>query len=235
MKVAIIGITGAIGQAFYDYYIQDPQTTAIYGFSRNRPSYDLASGQWASLDLTVETSIQAAAELVAGQDIDRLIVATGMLHSPTHSPEKSLDKLNAQGMLESYKINAIGPALILKYFLPHLNKKNLSHCALLSARVGSIGDNHLGGWYSYRMSKVALNMLIKSASIEWQRRAPQSIIIGLHPGTVDSSLSKPFQANINHTIFTPDQAVLALTKVLDALTPEDSGNCYAYDGSLIPA
>ena len=139
---------------------------------------------------------------------------------------------DAFGLL--FAVNTIGPALAAKHFLPKLKRGERAIFAALSARVGSISDNRLGGWYAYRASKAALNMIVRTAAIETARRAPQAIIVGLHPGTVDSRLSKPFQGNASaRTIFEPASAASQLLGVLEGLRPEDSGKCFAYDGQEV--
>ena len=134
-----------------------------------------------------------------------------------------------------FAINTFAPGLIIKYIKPYLNKAERNVIGLLSARVGSISDNRLGGWYAYRASKAALNMLIKSASIELGRSHKRSIIIGLHPGTVDTGLSKPFQGRLKEgQLFTPEYSIAQMTNVIETVTNEQSGLCLAYDGSVIP-
>ena len=138
-------------------------------------------------------------------------------------------------MEQVFRINAAGPALVAKHFLPLLAANRKTAFAAVSARVGSIGDNDLGGWYAYRASKAALNMIIRTLSVELARKRPQALCVGLHPGTVDTPLSKPFQQNIpSGGLFTPDRSAAYLTQTLDRLTPADSGWLYAWDGSRIP-
>ena len=167
--------------------------------------------------------------------LDAVLVATGILHrGDTLRPEKSLRDINAESMSEVLAINALGPALVAKHVLPHLRRDTKTVFAALSARVGSISDNRLGGWISYRSSKAALNMILKTLAIEHARRFPDSIIVGLHPGTVDTGLSAPFQSRVpEDRLFTPEKAVRQLLQVIDSLTPADSGNLLAWDGSTI--
>ena len=134
-----------------------------------------------------------------------------------------------------FQINTIGPALVAKYFLPKLNRNSRSVFAVLSARVGSIADNRLGGWYAYRASKAALNMIIKNASIEIARKNKQAIVVCLHPGTVDSLLSKPFQSNVpDGKLFSPEFSAGKLLSVVDNLSPDQSGGIVGWDGEPIP-
>jgi NAD(P)-dependent dehydrogenase (short-subunit alcohol dehydrogenase family) len=151
-------------------------------------------------------------------------------------PEKSLKQLTSENFIELMRVNALGPALVAKYFLPIMNRNKPAFFGAISARVGSIQDNRLGGWHSYRSSKAALNMLIKNIAIEYQRRFPKLTIAGLHPGTVDTALSKPFQGNVpDGKLFTPEFSAAQLLTVINQLKPEDSGKCFAWDGKAIPA
>lgn len=139
-----------------------------------------------------------------------------------------------EAMLDVLRVNTVGPALVAKHFLPLMRRDAKTVFAALSARVGSISDNRLGGWASYRMSKAALNMLIKTISIEHTRRFPQAVVVGLHPGTVDTNLSKPFQRRVPaDQLFTTTHSVNQLLQVVDRLTPADTGRCFAWDGQVI--
>jgi len=193
------------------------------------------SGPQVRFDLEDEASLaSAAAELKDGASIRRVIVATGLLHAEGVSPERSNAALDAAQLLRLYAVNAVGPALIAKHFLPLLPRTEPSVFAALSARVGSIGDNRLGGWHSYRASKAALNMLIRTMAIELKRTRPEAILVGLHPGTVDTPLSKPFQRGVPEgRLFTPDESAQHLLSVVDGLRPEDSGGVFAWDGARI--
>jgi NAD(P)-dependent dehydrogenase (short-subunit alcohol dehydrogenase family) len=149
-------------------------------------------------------------------------------------PEKTLRELDAEVMAHVLAINTIGPAMVAKHFLPRMRPGTKSVFAVLSARVGSISDNRLGGWYSYRASKAALNMLLKTLAIEHARRFPASIVAGLHPGTVATPLSAPFQQRVPEgKLFTPDFAAERLLAVIDGLEVSDSGSVFAWDGSRI--
>ena len=165
------------------------------------------------------------------------MVTTGVLHLGADiQPEKSLRDLSADKFHAIFAANTIFPALAAKHFLPLLHRDKRSVFAALSARVGSISDNRLGGWYAYRASKAALNMIIKNAAIEIERRHKQAIVVGLHPGTVDSDLSKPFQSNVQQNkLFTPAFSAASLLDVVDRLTLDDSGKCFAWNGQEIPA
>ena len=234
MKIAIIGSSGAIGSAFLKHLHTKYPEAEIHTFSR----HSSAKKHHHIIDYDDEKTIESAAhEAYQNIHFDLVIVATGILHNGADlQPEKSLRDLSAEKFQTIFNANTIFPALAAKHFLPLLHKDKRSVFGALSARVGSISDNHLGGWYAYRASKAALNMIIKNASIEMARRYKQAIIVGLHPGTVDSSLSKPFQSHVKEgKLFTPDFAAEKLISVLDGLSPDDSGKCFGWDGQEIPA
>ena len=164
----------------------------------------------------------------------RFQVPAGLLHEAGRGPEKSLAELDPEWLLRNFAVNAVGPAIVAKHFLPLLPPDRRAVFALLSARVGSIGDNKLGGWYGYRASKAALNMFVRTASIELARTRPRAIVVGLHPGTVDTGLSKPFQRNVQPgKLFTPATSAAHLLDVIDGLKRPDSGNCLDWSGETI--
>ncbi len=231
-RALIFGASGGVGGALaVRLRDQGYEATAL----TRKPLSDWLGPQ-ARFDLEDEASLAAAAvELKDGAPIRRVIVATGLLHAQGVMPERSNSALDAAQLLRLYAINAVGPALIAKHFLPLLPRAEASVFAALSARVGSIGDNRLGGWHSYRASKAALNMLIRTLAIELMRTRPQAILVGLHPGTVDTGLSKPFQRGVPEgRLFAPDESAERLLRVVDGLTPEDSGGVFAWDGTRIP-
>jgi len=225
-SAVIIGARGGIGTALADALEQDKNYAQVFRLHRESDQ---------PLDILDEASIAAAAASLSATHppISLVIVATGLLHSDQKGPEKSLRELEPDWMIENFRINAVGPALVAKHFLPIMAKQGPIYFAALSARVGSISDNHLGGWHSYRASKSALNMLIRNIAIEWQRKHPQSVVVGLHPGTVETALSAPFKGNPAHERFTPSRAAGNMLSVLHALKPEQSGQIFAYDGSLV--
>ncbi|MEM8753730.1 MAG: SDR family NAD(P)-dependent oxidoreductase [Pseudomonadota bacterium] len=182
------------------------------------------------LDLTDEASVAAAAERAGPRDLT--ICAAGLLHGEGIEPEKTWRAFDPAAAAKSFAINATGPALAAKHFLPMTPKGRKAVFAALSARVGSIEDNRLGGWMSYRASKAALNQFIKTLSVELARKRPEALIVGLHPGTVDTGLSKPFQGD--RKLFTPAESASHLLKVIDGLTAKDSGGVFAWDGERIP-
>ena len=234
-NIIIIGSSGAIGSSFLKYYVNENTDNVIYSLSRKpnaSPSDKIIN---VPVDIEDESSILSASNVCKENGpFDLILITTGILSDETISPEKSLRHFDRESIGKIFSINTFGPALISKYFVPLLKKDSTSFFGFLSARVGSISDNRIGGWYSYRASKAALNMIIKSLSIEVARNNPQSIIAGLHPGTVDSKLSKPFQGNVSEgKLFTPDYSVLKMVEVISNLKPENSGNCFAWDGKEI--
>jgi NAD(P)-dependent dehydrogenase (short-subunit alcohol dehydrogenase family) len=222
-NIAILGASGAIGSAFMALLAEKYPKARLHAFSRNAHI---------PIEYSSEASIAAAAAHAAqSQPLDLVIVANGLLHDGALTPEKALKDISAEKFHRIFAVNTITPALIAKHFLPKLNAHKPSIFAALSARVGSISDNRLGGWYAYRASKAALNMVIKSAAIEIARKNKQAIVVGLHPGTVDSGLSKPFQGNVpDEKLFTPAYAAVQLLDVLRELSPEQTGKCFAWDG-----
>jgi len=234
-NVAIIGASGGIGNEFARQLSADGRIGQVHAISRTAVGFVGEKVKSHTLDLDDEETIRHAALATASAaPLDAVIVATGFLHNGQTQPEKSIAEIEPMTMLDVMRINAVGPALIAKHFLPLMRRDAKSVFAALSARVGSIGDNHLGGWASYRASKAALNMLLKTASIEQARRFPQSVVVGIHPGTVDTNLSRPFQRRVPEgKLFTPAYSVSRLLRVIDQLTPGDSGNCFAWDGQVI--
>jgi len=234
-NVAVIGSSGAIGAACVRQLAGRVTAGKIYAFSRSLANFNLSNVIEAHIDVEHESSIEVAANSIPiDVKLDWIIVALGVLHDGELKPEKALRDLSVEKFQRLFSINAIGPALVAKYFLPRLHRDGPTLFAAMSARVGSITDNRLGGWYAYRASKAALNMIIRNISIEMRRQNSQSVIVGLHPGTVDSKLSAPFQKNVPAAqLFTADHSATQLLEVMDSLGPEDSGHAYAYDGKLI--
>ena len=216
--------------------MQSEQPHEIHTFSRKPEMSDTINRFHHVINYADETTIHdAALSAYQGMPFDSVIVATGILHDGNGLlPEKSLRDLSAEKFQMIFDANVVFPSLIAKHFLSLLHKDKRVVFAALSARVGSISDNQLGGWYAYRASKAALNMIIKNASIEMRRRYPHAIIVGLHPGTVDSNLSKPFQNHVQKDhLFTADFAVQKLAAVMNNLSEQDSGKCFAWDGREI--
>lgn len=234
-NVAVIGSTGGIGTALCARLLQDPATATLHSLSRNPQSIADSRVRALSLDLCDERSISRAADKVAASGpLDLVIVATGILHEGHMQPEKSLRDIDAEKMRRVIEVNTIGPALLAKHFLPHMRRQGKSVFAAISARVGSIGDNRLGGWVSYRASKAALNMVLKTMAVEHARRWPDGIIAALHPGTVATDLSQPFSSRVPaDKLFSADTSAAHLLSVIDQLRPGDSGGFFAWDGSPI--
>lgn len=230
----VVGASGGLGRALAEAIVAGGRFAEVHAMSRQglaAPAGAIPS----SLDLTDEASVAAAmARPVAAPRL--VIVATGLLHGPGVSPEKALGALDPAAMARLFAVNTIGPALVAKHALPRFARADRAVFAALSARVGSLSDNRLGGWHGYRASKAALNMLIATMAIELARARPQALCVGLHPGTVDTGLSRPFQAGVPaERLFTPAVSAAHLLRVLDGLTPADSGGVFAWDGSKIPA
>lgn len=225
----IIGASGGIGAALVETLREENPDAPIIALARSLTGAD-------HIDVTDEASIAAAAARVKAAGIaPRLVlVATGLLHEHGHGPEKAMNQLAPDWLARNYAVNAIGPMLVAKHFLPLMPHDGTPIFAAISARVGSISDNRLGGWYGYRMAKAALNMGLKNLSIEWRRKVERSIVVGLHPGTVDTRLSQPFQGNVvNGKLFAPDRAAVQILDVLENLKPADSGKIFAWDGTEI--
>ena len=221
----VIGASGGIGAAVADVLERTGRFAVVRRLSRS------VTG----LDLEDEASIAAAAaSLIDGPQPTLVFGATGVLHHG-EAPERSYKTMTAEHLLRDYRVNTVGPALVAKHFLPLMPRDRRTVFAALSARVGSIGDNRLGGWHSYRASKAGLNMILKTLAIELQRSHPQAIVAGLHPGTVATALSEPFQRGVAaEKLFTPEHSAERLLAVLDGLTASDSGGVFAWDGTRIP-
>ena len=222
-RALVIGASGGIGAALVEALRGDPRCASVITLSRaSAPALDLAD----------PASIEQAAAAVAGQGPFQLIInAAGVLHDADFMPEKRLADLNQAQLLRTFQINTFGPALVLRHFSGLLDRQR-GVLAMLSAKVGSIGDNRLGGWYSYRASKAALNMLIRTAAIEVRRSQPNAVLLALHPGTVNSRLSQPFRgAEIGRPAA---KAAQDLLRVVDSAGPEASGGFYAYSGEELP-
>lgn len=219
----VMGASGAIGAAFVELLGNAPRCASVRGLHRHSTP---------SLDFADEGSIaQAARILAAGPRYHLIVNAAGLLHHPDFRPEKRLADLNYPQLLATFQANAFGPALLMRHFAPLLSSER-AIMAMLSAKVGSIGDNRLGGWYSYRASKAALNMLVRTAAIELTRSHKDALVVALHPGTVASNLSRPFRGDsIGRAA---RDAAADMLRVLDALTPADSGAFRSYDGSVLP-
>jgi len=233
VRALVVGASGAIGGALVDALAADPAVAHILACSRTIRSFESAKVDYRLVDVLEEESIQAALHGIDQSDL--AIVATGLLHEPgVMTPEKSWRALDKKTLLRSFAVNTIGPALVAKHVLPLLPRQGKSVFAALSARVGSISDNRLGGWYGYRASKAALNQVIRTLAIELARQRQDAICVGLHPGTVDSGLSGPFQSSVDgDKLFPPSYAAERLLAVIDGLDASATGQLMAWDGQTI--
>ena len=220
----VIGASGGIGAAFLEALRGSPHFARVISLGRAGTP---------PLDLTDEASIVAAVAALAPLAPRLVIDATGMLHTAAHMPERTWRQLDPTHMAASFAVNAIGPMLLMKHLLPLLPREGKSVFATLSAKVGSIGDNALGGWYSYRASKAALNQFVRTAAIELRRTRPQAVCVALHPGTVATALSAPF-GKAGLEVRPPAEAAARMLAVLDALGPADSGGFFDYRGAALP-
>lgn len=242
----VIGASQGIGLGFVRHLLQRPQIKTIYATYRSENS---AAGLMALAEqvpervlcipvhITQEEQISACCGQIQadGNLLHWVINCVGILHEGALQPEKGLRQLNAEQLTRYFQVNSIGAVLWAKHLLPLLKHGDRSIFATISAKIGSIGDNHLGGWYGYRASKAALNMFMRTAAIEYRRRSPQTIVVTLHPGTTDTKLSKPFQRNVPpEKLFSVDRTVAQLLAVLDGLGKEDSGQFFSWDGSQLP-
>jgi NAD(P)-dependent dehydrogenase (short-subunit alcohol dehydrogenase family) len=209
----------------------------VYAGSRKGEGPQGAAIRPIPFNLTDEASIAAAAGMMRAEPPEWVIVASGVLTLPDGTgPERSYKRLDAGTMAEVFALNTIGPALIAKHMLPLMPRADRFVFAALSARVGSISDNRLGGWHSYRASKAALNMLLKNFALEMARTHPMGVVVGLHPGTVDSALSQPFQTGLpDGQLTAPTAAADNLLGVLARLSPEESGRVFDFKGAEVPA
>ena len=234
MNIVITGGSGGIGSAFIQVLAGRPDVEKIIATRNDHSSaVDHVKVSWHRLDLTDEAAIKTwAAQL---DEIDWLINAAGILHTPAQGPEKSIRQVGPAFFLESMSINALPALLLAKHLHGKFRHGRPGVFATVSAKVGSIEDNRLGGWYSYRASKAALNMSLKTLAIEWRRTLPNVAVVALHPGTTDTALSKPFQRNVPHgQLFKPEYSVNCMLSVLENLKPAHSGEFLAFDGERLP-
>ena len=236
-SAVVVGASGGIGSALVSALVQERCFKTVFALARTFEisTHDCGRIRRSRIDVTDEGSIEEAARTLA-RPLRLVIVATGVLHTPNVlAPEKTYRALDSAALLESYRINAVGPALVAKHTLPLMAPHGRSVFAALSARVGSISDNRTGGWHAYRASKAALNMIVRNLAIETSRRNPEQLCVGLHPGTVDTALSRPFQRSVPaQKLLTPAIAATRLLAVIDGLSAAHNGTTLAWDGSSIP-
>lgn len=230
----IVGASGGIGAALRDALLAEKNIEHVVAWSRRDVDLSYEKLAWDRVDITDAASIKTAADNLPDK-LHLVIVATGLLHDGDDGPEKTWRSLEADWLLRNFAVNTVGPAMVARHVLGHLPRNERAIFSAISARVGSISDNRLGGWYGYRAAKAALNQIIRTLSIELARTHDNAVCVGLHPGTVDTALSDPFQANVpDNKLFTPKHAARHLLEVLDGLTPEDSGGLFAWDGERVP-
>ncbi len=237
LRAAIFGATGGIGGALVTQLAGTGCYSEIHIGGRNLPSIKHPATRPFTFDLTDEASIAEAARSIGESGpVDLAIVATGILHDDNAlKPEKTWRALDGAALAKVFAINAIGPALIAKHMLPLMRRDGRAVFAGLSARVGSIADNRSGGWHSYRASKAALNMLFRNFAIEFATINPHGIVVTVHPGTVDTALSKPFQRGVPRDgLLEPKLSATNILSLLDGLSTQDSGGLFAWSGKRIP-
>jgi NAD(P)-dependent dehydrogenase (short-subunit alcohol dehydrogenase family) len=226
---AVVFGAGGIGHAFHSALAAQPAFEQVLSCSRrSQPPFDFAD----------ETTIEAVAKHLSSQLPDqnrcRLFINTcGFLHDQKFAPERSLRHLDPAHMQKAFLVNAIGPAVLLKHFAPLMPRSGKCVFVHLSAKVGSIGDNHLGGWHSYRASKAALNQIVRTAAIELKRSHPDAVLLAMHPGTVDTPLSAPFQKT-GLNVRSPSAAVDQMLATIDRAGPTQSGQFLDYEGNVLP-
>lgn len=239
----VVGASGGIGRAIARRLLQESGIQRVYATYRqaNNAATLLAIDddrlRTLKVDITSADDLQSlAANIRADQGHpDFVINCAGLLHEDALQPEKSLSQCNQDALARLFQVNSIAPLMLAKAILPLIPRNRAGHFAVLSAMVGSIGDNRLGGWYGYRASKAALNQLMKTLAVESHRSHPQLCITSIHPGTTDTGLSRPFQANVKpEKLYSPIQSAERILRVIRAGSPEDSGRFVNWDGKLIP-
>lgn len=235
-RAVVFGASGGLGAAFVRVLADDPRCAAIDAGAR-RSIVGGAKVAPFRFDLLDEASIALAADQLTKrtQGVDLVLVTTGVLHDADLKPEKTMRSLLSQSLAQSFALNAIGPTLIAKHFLPLMPRDRKCVFAAISARVGSIGDNRSGGWHAYRASKAALNQLVRTCAIELAVKNKNAICVTLHPGTVDTAMSKPFQAAVAPgKLFSAETSARHLLAVIGQLNASESGGFFAWDGQRIP-
>jgi NAD(P)-dependent dehydrogenase (short-subunit alcohol dehydrogenase family) len=232
-NIIIAGSSGSIGGEFTKQYTDDPNVEKVVTLSRNVNNLNHEKIQSIKIDYSNEATFKNLDEISQLDSISKVIIATGILHTDQIKPEKSIDSIAAEDMKQVFQVNVFGPILLVKKLIPLIKKSKGVKIVFLTARVGSISDNVLGGWHSYRSSKSALNMMIKNLAIELKRLNKEHVVIGIHPGTVKSHLSEPFLRHVKHDVFSPEESVGFMTKVINEITYKDSGKCFDFSGKVI--
>lgn len=235
MRAVVIGGNGGIGSAFVDHLVSRTGRSVVATHHRRGVPEGLHDRdlEWCQLDASDEQQVEAFCRHLG--DVELFINAVGMLHDAEHGPEKSTRQIDSDHFLRSISLNTLPTLLFAKHLVKNLRHGQTAVFATVSARVGSIGENCLGGWYSYRASKAALNQVLKTLAIEWRRNLPNVCVAALHPGTTDTPLSAPFQKNVPQgQLFSPQQSVGYMMQVLERLTPQQSGRFWSFDGEILP-
>ncbi|MDC0931924.1 SDR family oxidoreductase [Methylophilaceae bacterium] len=232
-NIIIAGSSGSIGGEFTKQYTDDPNVEKVVTLSRNVNNLNHEKIQSIKIDYSNEATFKNLDEISKLDSISKVIIATGILHTDQIKPEKSIDSIAAEDMRKVFQVNVFGPILLVKKLLPLIKRSKGVKIVFLTARVGSISDNLLGGWHSYRSSKSALNMMIKNLAIELKRLNKEHVVIGIHPGTVKSHLSEPFLRHVKHDVFSPKESVGFMTKVINEIAHKDSGKCFDFSGKVI--
>ncbi len=237
-NVLVVGGSGGIGSEVIALMLQDPHVASVFATYRGEePAIQDEKLQWYRLDCTNEHQFYELSLSLASQTqtLDWVINCVGVLHKEGVKPEKNISEVNSVDFLEIMSVNALATLLLAKYMQPLLRISRQPRFVAISARVGSISDNRLGGWYSYRCSKAALNMAVKNLSIEWQRIMPNVAVVAFHPGTTNTALSAPFQARVApDKLFDPQYVAQNIRALLYRLTPADNGHFIAYDQKPVP-
>ena len=245
-KALVVGSSQGIGLGFIKQLLANPAMAKIFATYRSRESATelLTLAQeypdrlnCLPLDITKEADIAESIKQISteGKQLHFAINCVGILHEGKLQPEKSLRQIDPDHLMRYFQVNSMGGVLLAKHLMPLFRHQESSIFATISAKIGSIGDNRLGGWYGYRASKAALNMFMKTTAIEYSRRCPKTIVVTLHPGTTDTNLSVPFQRNVPpEKLFSVERTVTQLLAVIDGLEIKDSGNFFSWDGSHLP-
>jgi NAD(P)-dependent dehydrogenase (short-subunit alcohol dehydrogenase family) len=246
VKALIVGASQGIGLGLVKALLEQDNVERVFAtYRHHQPESELFALQeeygdrlqCLQVDITQESQIALAIKQIqeSVKELHLVIYSVGVLHEGDLTPEKSLRQINAENLIYSFQVNSIGAVLLAKHLMPLFNKSQRSIFASISAKVGSISDNRLGGWYGYRASKSALNMFLKTTAIEYSRRCPKTIVVALHPGTTDTRLSQPFQQNVSPgKLFSVEHTVNLLSKVISGLELKDSGEFFSWDGSKLP-